>query len=172
MNRQQRRRIAAQAKKGALRSDGEVKCLTCGTQYSSRAAYLRHVTHDHGIPEGDRIFDFDGMLYNVSAIERLARDAEPQFGPFILPLDEKMMWSISQCAVSEVRISQLTDTDLGWPILAVRHESLDYVRCIDGHHRIHKLHRLGRSSLRAYVVSEADVAVHIQSGLPRPSVNK
>jgi hypothetical protein len=159
-SRQQRRAaLRAAAKRGTASNT----CLTCGLKFASRDLYLEHVVRDHGIPAGHRIFDFEGTLYDVTSIERLAATSG-NYGPFDVDLTPQIMWSISRATLDEARLRSLTPAELARPVLVVRHASHD--RIIDGHHRLTRLHRDGAPMFPAFIVPEQDARqfVHRASG--------
>jgi len=156
MSRQQRR---AAMRSAAKRGTASNTCLTCGLKFASRGLYLEHVVRDHGIPSGHRIFDFEGTLYDVTSIERLAASSS-EYGPFDADLTQQIMWSISMASLNEARLRSLTPAELAEPILIVRHPSHD--RIIDGHHRLTRLHRDGAPMFSAFIVPERDARQFIR----------
>lgn len=164
ITRQQRRAaIRAAAKRGS----GSNSCLTCGLTFASRDLYLEHVTRDHGIPPEHRIFDFDGTLYDVTSIERLAASSS-KYGPFDIGITTRLMWSISKVSLDEARLRSLTPEQLARPILIVRHAPPD--RIIDGHHRLTRLNRDGARSCVAFIVPEPDARQFIHHRCEDPKL--
>jgi hypothetical protein len=122
---------------------------------------------DHGIPSGHRIFDFEGTLYDVTSIERLAGSSD-KYGPFDVEITKEIMWSISMTSLDEAHLRSLTPTQLRQPILIVRHAPPD--RIIDGHHRLTRLHRGGASSFPALIVPEPDARAFIRHAVKPPQI--
>jgi hypothetical protein len=117
---QRRAALRAATKRGTASNT----CLTCGLKFLSRDLYLEHVVRDHGIPPGHRIFDFEGTVYDVTSIERLAATSG-NYGPFDVDLTPQIMWSISGVSLDEARLRSLTPAELARPVLIVRHASHD-----------------------------------------------
>ncbi|HWK43280.1 MAG TPA: hypothetical protein VNT30_01065 [Stellaceae bacterium] len=167
MNRHERRKAESVAK--IPKADGPpTPCLACGINFPSQRRFREHVSRDHHIPDGHLIYDFDRVLYDVTEIDTVALLNAPKFGPFLIPLDERTMWGLSMAQIHEGRLETMTPMELRRPVLAVDHSSLGYVRFIDGHHRMTKLHRLGSREVEAYVVPEGEVEPFIQRRRPNP----
>jgi hypothetical protein len=149
--------LTRQQRRAAERAHGRTTCLACDRKFGSRGRYLKHVEFDHGIPRDHRWYDFEGIIYDVTAIHEIAEAGAGKYGPYTMPLTPEIMWSISGCSLDEDHIRSLSPADLAKPVLGVNHESFGYFRLIDGHHRITRLHRDGATAFSLFLVPEADV---------------
>ena len=151
--------ITRQQRRALERAYGAPTCQACNRKFGSRAQYLRHVMADHHIPQDHKFYDFEGIIYDVTEIERVAMAGHSSYGPHDKRLTPEILWSISGASIKEERILSLTPAELGKPVLFVNHaSSLGYSRLIDGIPR-----RLERVSIVVYLALGWSVLVVLPS---------
>lgn len=79
-------------------------CQACNREFGLRAQHLRHVMADHHIPQDHKFYDFEGIIYDVTEIERVAMAEHGSYGTHEQRLTPEIPWSISGASTSEERI--------------------------------------------------------------------
>jgi hypothetical protein len=148
--------LSRQQRRAAELAHGAATCLACNRKFGSRGRYLKHIEFDHGIPEDHRWYDFDGIIYDVTAIEQIAEAGGKSYFRTIA-LTPQVMWSIADCSLDEDHVRTLSPAQLAKPALGVYHDSFGYFRIIDGHHRITRLYQDGAEAFSLFLVPEAEV---------------
>ncbi|KOF22344.1 hypothetical protein AC244_02025 [Ensifer adhaerens] len=98
------------------------------------------------------VFTFNNLEYDVSGLNSLVALNPYRYGPLPCEITEDFLHHISGYKeVDESRIASMTIERLQAPPISVRLENGE-TRVVDGHHRIHRLHREGAKEFLMFLI--------------------
>ncbi|CAN7329526.1 ParB/Srx family N-terminal domain-containing protein [Neorhizobium tomejilense] len=102
------------------------------------------------------VFQFEGLVYNVTGLTELAKKGGFKYGPHNAPINDNMRYGISGYVEPDPAIIDgMTIQRRDEPILVVELQN-GMVRIVDGHHRLHRRMKDGLPNVWQYLIPHKD----------------